>query len=161
MYSPRSIGFKDGVGHPAEMGVQSSARRAMTPIRDLSGALAPFLLARDPDVQAKTKPPAPGVQTRGRAMPKNNYGGSERLLTKGEVAQLCRVEVRTVDRWLSAGKISCYRTPSGRVLFRRNDVLTAIDRKVSSATSAWPPMATIKARFVMASTFFGSLLSTV
>ncbi len=86
-------------------------------------------------------------------MPKNNYGGSEKLLTKGEVAQLCRVEVRTVDRWLIAGKIGCYRTPSGRVLFRRNDVLTAIDRKVSSA-------ATIKARFAMASAFLGSLLST-
>jgi hypothetical protein len=93
-------------------------------------------------------------------MPKNNYGGSEKLLTKGEVAQLCRVEVRTVDRWLIAGKVGCYRTPSGRVLFRMNDVLRAIDRKVSSAASACPPMATIKARFVVASTFLGSLLST-
>jgi excisionase family DNA binding protein len=92
-------------------------------------------------------------------MPKNNDGGSERLLTKGEVAQLCRVEVRTVDRWLSAGKISCYLTPSGRMLFRRNDVLTAIDRKVSSAASACPPMATIKARVVIASAFLGPLLS--
>jgi hypothetical protein len=35
-------------------------------------------------------------------MPKNKDGGSEKLLTKGEVAQLCRVEVRTVDRWLIA-----------------------------------------------------------
>ena len=59
----------------------------------------------------------------------NDYGGSEKLLTKGEVAQLCRVEVRTVDRWLTAGKITCYRTPSGRMLFRRNDVLIAIERK--------------------------------
>ena len=59
----------------------------------------------------------------------NDYGGSEKLLTKGEVAQLCRVEVRTVDRWLIAGKIRCYRTPSGRVLFRMNDVLTAIERE--------------------------------
>jgi excisionase family DNA binding protein len=59
----------------------------------------------------------------------NDNGGSEKLLTKGEVAQLCRVEVRTVDRWLIAGKITCYRTPSGRVLFRRNDVLVATERK--------------------------------
>ena len=70
----------------------------------------------------------PGGQTRGRAMPNNDLG-SEKLLTKGEVAQLCRVEVRTVDRWLIAGKIRCYRTPSGRVLFRRNDVLVAIERE--------------------------------
>jgi hypothetical protein len=42
---------------------------------------------------------------------------NEKLLTKGEVAQLCRVEVRTV-----------YRTPSGRVLFRRTEVLVAVDQ---------------------------------
>jgi excisionase family DNA binding protein len=56
-------------------------------------------------------------------------GGSEKLLTKGEVAQLCRVEVRTIERWLSAGKIRCYRTPSGRVLFRMSEVLVAMERE--------------------------------
>jgi excisionase family DNA binding protein len=56
----------------------------------------------------------------------NKSGGGEKFLTKGEVAQLCRVEVRTVDRWLIAGKIRCYRTPSGRVLFRRRDVLIVV-----------------------------------
>ena len=59
----------------------------------------------------------------------NDCAPGEKLLTKGEVAQLCRVEVRTVDRWLIAGKIRCYRTPSGRLLFRRNDVLIAIERE--------------------------------
>jgi excisionase family DNA binding protein len=67
---------------------------------------------------------------------------NEKLLTKGEVAQLCRVEVRTVDRWLVAGKIRCYRTPSGRVLFRRTEVLMAVDRwqeprRSGSATLTW------------------------
>jgi excisionase family DNA binding protein len=52
----------------------------------------------------------------------------EKLLTKGEVARLCRVDVRTVDRWLTAGKIGCHRTPSGRVLFRKHDVLTVVSR---------------------------------
>lgn len=52
----------------------------------------------------------------------------EKLLTKCEVAQLCRVEIRTVDRWVAAGKIRCYRTPSGRLLFRKADLLTMIDR---------------------------------
>jgi predicted site-specific integrase-resolvase len=51
----------------------------------------------------------------------------EKLLTKGEVALLCRVDVRTVDRWRVAGKLGCQRTPSGRVLFRKHDVLTAVD----------------------------------
>jgi excisionase family DNA binding protein len=67
---------------------------------------------------------------------------NEKLLTKGEVAQLCRVEVRTVDRWLVAGKIGCYRTPSGRVLFRMTEVLMAVDRwqeprRSGSAALAW------------------------
>ena len=53
--------------------------------------------------------------------------GSEKLLTKGEVARLCRVDVRTVERWLTAGKVEFHRTPSGRVLFRRHDVLKSVD----------------------------------
>jgi excisionase family DNA binding protein len=57
----------------------------------------------------------------------SEYPGDEKLLTKGEVARLCRVDVRTVDRWLTAGKIGFHRTPSGRVLFRRHDVLKAVD----------------------------------
>jgi predicted site-specific integrase-resolvase len=56
----------------------------------------------------------------------SEYTGDEKLLTKGEVARLCRVDIRTVDRWLTAGKVGCHRTPSGRVLFRRRDVLTII-----------------------------------
>jgi predicted site-specific integrase-resolvase len=54
------------------------------------------------------------------------FAKDEKLLTKGEVARLCRVDVRTVDRWLMAGKIGCQRTPSGRVLFRKYDVLKAV-----------------------------------
>jgi hypothetical protein len=49
---------------------------------------------------------------------------NETLLTKKEVARICRVAVRTIDRWLEAGKVGCQRTPSGRVLFRTRDVLT-------------------------------------
>jgi len=58
----------------------------------------------------------------------SGYFDDEKLLTKGEVALLCRVDIRTVDRWLSTGKIACQRTPSGRVLFRRHDVLTGVAR---------------------------------
>jgi excisionase family DNA binding protein len=58
----------------------------------------------------------------------NDRAPGEKLLTKGEVAQLCRVEIRTVDRWVAAGKIKCYRIPSGRLLFRTSDVLMAADR---------------------------------
>jgi predicted site-specific integrase-resolvase len=62
----------------------------------------------------------------------SEYSDNEKLLTKGEVAQLCRVDIRTVDRWLMAGKVRCQRTPSGRVLFRTDDVLTVIARTKAS-----------------------------
>lgn len=57
----------------------------------------------------------------------SEYADDEKLLTKGEVAQLCRVDVRTVDRWLMTGKVRYHRTPSGRVLFRKREVLTLVD----------------------------------
>ncbi|MDB6104295.1 MAG: hypothetical protein JWO52_4294 [Gammaproteobacteria bacterium] len=57
---------------------------------------------------------------------RSEYSGDEKLLTKGEVARLCRVDTRTVDRWVTAGKVGCHRTPSGRVLFRKDDVLTVV-----------------------------------
>ncbi len=63
----------------------------------------------------------------------SEYSGEEKLLTKGEVARLCRVDVRTVDRWLTAGKLDCHRTPSGRVLFRRHDVLKAVSHPGNSS----------------------------
>jgi predicted site-specific integrase-resolvase len=56
----------------------------------------------------------------------------EKLLTKGEVALLCRVNIRTVDRWLMAGKVAGHRTPSGRVLFRKRDILTVVARGETS-----------------------------
>jgi predicted site-specific integrase-resolvase len=62
--------------------------------------------------------------------------GDEKLLTKGEVARLCRVDIRTVDRWLMAGKVGYHRTPSGRVLFRKHDVLKVVANGQSSAPAA-------------------------
>ena len=57
-----------------------------------------------------------------------NTPDDEKLLTKGEVAFLCRVTIRTVDRWLMAGKVAIHRTPSGRVLVRKRDILTVVAR---------------------------------
>src|SRR5258705_6407773 len=71
---------------------------------------------------------------RERRSPTNDGAPSEKLLTKGEVAQLCRVEIRTVDRWVAAGKISGFRTPGGRLLFRTREVLMAAARGVSPVT---------------------------
>ena len=75
---------------------------------------------------------------RGRSV-SNDGAQGEKLLTKCEVAQLCRVETRTVDRWVAAGKITCYRTPGGRLLFRERDVLMTADR-AGARPSEWPVM---------------------
>jgi len=62
----------------------------------------------------------------------------EKLLTKGEVAQLCRVEIRTVDRWITAGKMTYYRTPSGRLLFRARDVLMGPEHQQGRVVQSEP-----------------------
>jgi excisionase family DNA binding protein len=58
----------------------------------------------------------------------NGQAWDQKLLTKGEVASLCRVEIRTVDRWVASGKLRHYRTPSGRLLFHEADVLVMANR---------------------------------
>jgi excisionase family DNA binding protein len=63
----------------------------------------------------------------------NGDTSDEKLLTKGEVALLCRVETRTVDRWVASGKLRHYRTPSGRLLFRETDVLVMANRSRQQA----------------------------
>jgi excisionase family DNA binding protein len=63
----------------------------------------------------------------------NGHASDEKLLTKGEVASLCRVELRTVDRWVASGKLRHYRTPSGRLLFRETDVLVMANRSRQQA----------------------------
>ena len=45
-----------------------------------------------------------GIQLCGTPAPR------AKSLTKGEVAQLCRMQIRTVDRWVAADKISGFRT---------------------------------------------------
>lgn len=44
------------------------------------------------------------------------------LLTPGEVAQLFRVNVKTVAKWAAAGRIPSTKTPGGHRRFRRSDV---------------------------------------
>jgi len=72
----------------------------------------------------------------------------EKLLTKCEVAQLCRVEIRTVDRWVAAGKITCYRTPGGRLLLEHGQgqdgpVREILQRAGLEEVGTWPDLAGI------------------
>ncbi len=52
---------------------------------------------------------------------------SDRLLTPGEVAQLFRVDPKTVTRWAAAGRISSLRTPGGHRRFREREVRALLD----------------------------------
>ena len=64
-------------------------------------------------------------------------GGSERLLTPGEVASLFRVDPKTVTRWASAGRIGSIRTPGGHRRFRESEVRNMLADLTSEATA--PP----------------------
>ena len=62
----------------------------------------------------------------------------ERLLTPGEVAQMFRVDPKTVTRWASAGRIGSIRTPGGHRRFRASEVTglladLTVDSSLSSA----------------------------
>lgn len=45
-----------------------------------------------------------------------------RLLTPAEVAELFRVDPRTVTRWAVSGRLDSIRTPGGHRRFREKDV---------------------------------------
>jgi len=58
----------------------------------------------------------------------------ERLLTPGEVAQLFRVDPKTVTRWAAAGRISSIRTPGGHRRFRESEVYALLAGDASDHT---------------------------
>lgn len=46
----------------------------------------------------------------------------DRLLTSGEVAELFRVDPKTVTRWAAADRINSVRTPGGHRRYRESEV---------------------------------------
>lgn len=54
---------------------------------------------------------------------------TDRLLTPGEVADLFRVDPKTVTRWAKAGKLTSIRTLGGHRRYRESEV-----RKLLSGT---------------------------
>jgi excisionase family DNA binding protein len=59
---------------------------------------------------------------------------AERLLTPGEVANLFRVDPKTVTRWATAGRIGSIRTPGGHRLFRESEVQALLHQLTTEAT---------------------------
>ncbi|MDG3009258.1 BldC family transcriptional regulator [Rhodococcus sp. D2-41] len=58
----------------------------------------------------------------------------ERLLTPREVAQLFRVDPKTVTRWAAAGRLGFLRTPGGHRRFREGEVRRLLASLSSGAT---------------------------
>lgn len=54
-------------------------------------------------------------------------GGGEILLTPAEVANMFRVDPKTVTRWAQAGKLSSIRTLGGHRRYRKSEVQALLD----------------------------------
>lgn len=65
--------------------------------------------------------------------------GQERLLTPAEVAQLFRVDPKTVTRWAAAGRIGSIRTPGGHRRFRESEVRALLAGAATTRTHPRPP----------------------
>jgi excisionase family DNA binding protein len=52
---------------------------------------------------------------------------AEALLTPAEVAQLFRVDPKTVTRWATAGKLTAMRTLGGHRRYRESEVRNFLD----------------------------------
>jgi excisionase family DNA binding protein len=50
-----------------------------------------------------------------------------RLMTPGEVAEVFRVDPKTVTRWAAAGRIESIRTPGGHRRFWESDVRALLE----------------------------------
>lgn len=59
--------------------------------------------------------------------PVSGTPGTEDLLTRQEAAALINYSVSTIRRWDRVGILPRLRTPSGRIRYRRADVLAAAE----------------------------------
>lgn len=60
-------------------------------------------------------------------MPHDETSTTDRLLTPGEVAQMFRVDPKTVTRWAASGRIGSIRTPGGHRRFRLSEVRALLE----------------------------------
>ncbi len=58
---------------------------------------------------------------------------SEKLLTPGEVAELFKVNPKTVTRWARAGKITAIRTLGGHRRFDADEIRSILDNAHAAA----------------------------
>jgi excisionase family DNA binding protein len=65
----------------------------------------------------------------------NRRTETEVLLTPAEVAQLFRVDPKTVTRWAKAGKLTAIRTLGGHRRYRRSEVQALLGIEAKEARS--------------------------
>ena len=65
----------------------------------------------------------------------NRAVDAEALLTPAEVAQLFRVDPKTVTRWANGGKLTSMRTLGGHRRYRESDVRTLMGGSVSEVAT--------------------------
>ena len=58
------------------------------------------------------------------------------LMTPAEVAELFRVDPKTVTRWADAGKISAVRTLGGHRRYQRDQVLALLNANTGATETA-------------------------
>lgn len=60
-------------------------------------------------------------------LPETSEGAPETLLTPAEVAQMFRVDPKTVTRWAQSGKLSSIRTLGGHRRYPQSEVMRLLD----------------------------------
>ena len=63
-----------------------------------------------------------------RRTPVADSNSDDRLLTPAEVAQMFRVNPKTVTRWARAGKITAIRTLGGHRRFRQSEIRRCLEQ---------------------------------
>lgn len=64
---------------------------------------------------------------------------SEKLLTPAEVAELFRVDPKTVTRWAKAGKLNSIRTLGGHRRYRESEIRQLLDGVGETARMSQAP----------------------
>jgi excisionase family DNA binding protein len=60
-------------------------------------------------------------------MPAKKSKSPAEILTAGDVARCCEVELKTIHNWCDKGKIRCFRSPGRHLRFRRLEVVAFLE----------------------------------
>jgi len=61
----------------------------------------------------------------------------DKLMTPGEVAEIYRVNPKTVTRWAAAGRLTAVRTPGGHRRFWESEIRALVANNTTAATAEY------------------------